>query len=154
MGKITRWNDERIAQHIPELSLPDEEIVLAKRSDISDTTFVFTDYLTAVSSKFDEQIGKGKNVPFQELNENAKIRIFFCVLLKAFLTAICFCSSDKRGLQKRDLLRAIFLIVFQPVLLIALGSSFSSFLISKNLSHRISLILAGSIPRRFHCFSL
>ncbi|WP_316506484.1 phosphate ABC transporter substrate-binding protein PstS [Nitrosopumilus sp.] len=64
LGKITKWNDERIAQHNPGLSLPDEEIVVAKRSDGSGTTFVFTDYLTTVSSEFDEQVGKGKNVPW------------------------------------------------------------------------------------------
>ena len=64
LGKITKWNDQRIAQNNPGLNLPDEEIVVAKRSDGSGTTFVFTDYLVSVSSEFDEQIGKGKNVPW------------------------------------------------------------------------------------------
>lgn len=64
LGKITKWNDQKIAQNNPGLNLPDEEIVVAKRSDGSGTTFVFTDYLTSVSSEFDEQVGKGKNVPW------------------------------------------------------------------------------------------
>ena len=64
LGKITRWNDPQIVQNNPELALPDEEIVVVKRSDGSGTTFVFTDYLSVVSSEFDEQIGKGKNVPW------------------------------------------------------------------------------------------
>ena len=64
LGKITKWNDSQIAQHNQGLELPDEEIVVAKRSDGSGTTFVFTDYLTAVSQDFDEKVGKGKNVPW------------------------------------------------------------------------------------------
>ena len=64
LGKITKWNDQRIAQNNPGLNLPDEEIVVAKRSDGSGTTFVFTDYLVSVSSEFDEQVGKAKNVPW------------------------------------------------------------------------------------------
>ena len=64
LGKITKWNDPQIVQHNPGLTLPDKEIVVAKRSDGSGTTFVFTDYLSIASSEFDEQIGKGKNVPW------------------------------------------------------------------------------------------
>ena len=64
LGKITKWNDSRIAQHNPGVSLPDKEIVVAHRSDGSGTTFVFTDYLTAVSPEWDEKIGKGKSVPW------------------------------------------------------------------------------------------
>ena len=64
LGKITKWNDPQIAQHNPELSLPDAEIIQIRRSDGSGTTFVFTDYLTTVSSEFDEIVGKGKSVPW------------------------------------------------------------------------------------------
>lgn len=64
LGKITKWNDSRIAQHNPGVSLPDKEIVVAHRSDGSGTTFVFTDYLTAVSPEWDDKIGKGKSVPW------------------------------------------------------------------------------------------
>ncbi len=64
LGKITRWNDSQITMYNPELNLPDEEIVLAKRSDGSGTTFVFTDYLSTKSPEFDEKVGKGKSVPW------------------------------------------------------------------------------------------
>ena len=64
LGKITRWNDSRIASHNPDLNLPDKEIVVAHRSDGSGTTFVFTDYLVAVSPEWDEKVGKGKSVPW------------------------------------------------------------------------------------------
>ena len=64
LGKITKWNDPRIGEHNPDLNLPDAEIVTVHRSDGSGTTFVFTDYLTTVSSDFDEQVGKGKSIPW------------------------------------------------------------------------------------------
>ena len=64
LGKITRWNDLQITQINPGLVLPDKEIVLAKRSDGSGTTFVFTDYLSTVSPEFEEIVGKGKAVPW------------------------------------------------------------------------------------------
>ena len=64
LGKITKWNDPRITAHNSGLTLPNKEIIVAKRSDGSGTTFVFTDYLTKVSSEFDEKVGSGKSVPW------------------------------------------------------------------------------------------
>ena len=64
LGEITRWNDPAIVAENPELDLPDKEIVTAHRSDGSGTTFIFTDYLTTISSVWDEKIGKGKSVPW------------------------------------------------------------------------------------------
>jgi len=64
LGKITRWNDSRIIEHNPGLNLPDKEIVVVHRSDGSGTTFVFTEYLVAVSPEWDEKVGKGKSVPW------------------------------------------------------------------------------------------
>lgn len=64
LGKITKWNDPAIVKNNEGLNLPDSEIVPARRSDGSGTTFVFTDYLTKVSSEFDEKVGKGKSVPW------------------------------------------------------------------------------------------
>ena len=64
LGKITKWNDPAITALNPGTTMPDEEIVTAQRSDGSGTTFVFTDYLVNVSPEFDEQVGKGKSVPW------------------------------------------------------------------------------------------
>ena len=64
LGKITRWNDSRIAKHNQGVTLPDKEIVVAHRSDGSGTTFVFTEYLVSVSPEWDEKIGRGKSVPW------------------------------------------------------------------------------------------
>jgi len=46
----------------PDLDLPAEGIHLVHRSDGSGTTFVFTDYLSNVSSQWEAEIGKGKSV--------------------------------------------------------------------------------------------
>ncbi len=64
LGEITKWNDPAIASENPGLNLPDKDIVTAHRSDGSGTTFIFTDYLSVVSPAWDEQIGKGKSVPW------------------------------------------------------------------------------------------
>jgi len=42
LGKITKWNDPRIVELNPELSLPDADIITVYRSDGSGTTFVWT----------------------------------------------------------------------------------------------------------------
>ncbi len=62
LGKIDRWDDERIRELNPGTDLPDRAITTVYRSDGSGTTFVFTDYLTTVSAGFDEEVGKGKSV--------------------------------------------------------------------------------------------
>ncbi|MDH5697858.1 MAG: phosphate ABC transporter substrate-binding protein PstS, partial [Nitrosopumilus sp.] len=64
LGEITKWNDPAITAENPGLNLPNKEIVTAHRSDGSGTTFIFTDYLTTVSPHWDEQVGKGKSVPW------------------------------------------------------------------------------------------
>ncbi|MFQ5783014.1 MAG: phosphate ABC transporter substrate-binding protein PstS [Nitrosopumilus sp.] len=64
LGEITKWNDPKIANANPDLNLPDKSIVTAHRSDGSGTTFIFTDYLSVTSPTWDEQIGKGKSVPW------------------------------------------------------------------------------------------
>jgi phosphate transport system substrate-binding protein len=62
LGKITRWNDARIAALNPAVKLPDVAVVVAHRSDGSGTTAVFTDYLANVSKAWATKPGKGKEV--------------------------------------------------------------------------------------------
>ncbi len=62
LGKITKWNDPRIASENPDVSLPDEKINVVYRSDGSGTTAVFTEYLGKVSADFKSQVGAGKSV--------------------------------------------------------------------------------------------
>ena len=63
LGKITNWNDKSIASANPGINFPkDEPIVVIHRSDGSGTTFIFTDYLSKVSSDWQNQVGKATSV--------------------------------------------------------------------------------------------
>lgn len=62
LGKITRWNDPKIAAANPNLKLPDLPITVVRRSDSSGTTFVFTKHLSAISPEFAKQVGSGTTV--------------------------------------------------------------------------------------------
>ncbi len=57
LGQITNWNDPQIAKDNPGVHLPDQKIVVVHRSDGSGTTFVWTDYLSKISSQW--KIGPG-----------------------------------------------------------------------------------------------
>lgn len=63
-GEVKMWNDPRLVALNPEAKLPAEPIVPVFRSDGSGTTFVFTDYLTKVSTKWAAGLGAGKSVNF------------------------------------------------------------------------------------------
>jgi phosphate transport system substrate-binding protein len=59
LGKITNWNDGRIAKDNPGVSLPNLKIIVVHRSDGSGTTYIFTDYLSKVSSDWANGPGRG-----------------------------------------------------------------------------------------------
>ena len=61
-GTITTWNDPRIQDLNPDLTLPSENIIVAHRSDGSGTTFVWTSYLSAVSPEWSDTVGAGTAV--------------------------------------------------------------------------------------------
>jgi phosphate transport system substrate-binding protein len=62
LGKITKWNDPKIASLNPGTKLPGSDIVVAHRSDGSGTTDIFTNYLAAVNAVWKEKVGRGKSV--------------------------------------------------------------------------------------------
>jgi phosphate transport system substrate-binding protein len=62
LGKVTKWNDPAITSQNPGVSLPDQDIVVVHRSDGSGTTYIFTDYLSSVSSEWKEKVGKNTSV--------------------------------------------------------------------------------------------
>lgn len=64
LGRITRWNAPQIAALNPGVRLPATDILVVHRSDGSGTTYVFTDYLTAVSRDWAAGPGRGKEVPW------------------------------------------------------------------------------------------
>jgi phosphate transport system substrate-binding protein len=62
LGRITRWNDRRIATLNPGVALPAEDMIVAHRSDGSGTTYIFTDYLAKISPEWKEQVGHATSV--------------------------------------------------------------------------------------------
>jgi phosphate transport system substrate-binding protein len=62
LGKISNWNDPKLATDNPGVKLPDLAITVAHRSDGSGTTAVFTDYLAKVSPEWKSGPGDGKSV--------------------------------------------------------------------------------------------
>jgi phosphate transport system substrate-binding protein len=59
LGKVTKWNDPKIAADNPGVTLPTNDITVVHRSDGSGTSAVFTDYLSKVSPEWKEKVGSG-----------------------------------------------------------------------------------------------
>ncbi|HTS43545.1 MAG TPA: phosphate ABC transporter substrate-binding protein PstS [Puia sp.] len=62
LGKITKWNDPKIAAVNKGVKLPGTGIVIAHRSDGSGTTNIFTTYLSKVSEEWNTKVGKGSSI--------------------------------------------------------------------------------------------
>lgn len=56
LGKITRWNDAKLAAVNPEVKLPDMPIAPVYRADASGTSYVFTSYLATQSPAFVKEL--------------------------------------------------------------------------------------------------
>ena len=62
LGKISKWNDPRIAGLSSDLKLPDQAITVVHRADGSGTTFIFTNYLSKVSGEWKDKVGNNASV--------------------------------------------------------------------------------------------
>ena len=62
LGKISNWSDPAIAKANPEIKFPNQAITVVHRSDGSGTTYIFTDYLSKISSDWQSAVGKGTSV--------------------------------------------------------------------------------------------
>lgn len=62
LGKIKSWDDAAIAAANPGAKLPKQAIFVAHRSDGSGTSYIFTNYLAAVSGEWKSTVGAGKSV--------------------------------------------------------------------------------------------
>ncbi len=62
LGKISKWNDPRLAKDNPGVNLPGDAILPVYRSDGSGTTYIFTDYLSKVSPEWSQKVGKNTSV--------------------------------------------------------------------------------------------
>jgi phosphate transport system substrate-binding protein len=72
MGKITQWNDPKIAAANPGVELPDQDITVVVRSDSSGTTYVFTGHLSAINEEFKNTVGQGKTPQWPKSNKFVK----------------------------------------------------------------------------------
>ena len=64
LGRITKWNDPKLAEMNAGLPLPNLAIAPVYRADGSGTTFVWTSYLSAVSPDWKDKVGVGTSVRF------------------------------------------------------------------------------------------
>jgi len=62
LGKVSTWNDARIAALNPGVALSPGKINVVHRSDGSGTTFNFVNYLSKVSPSFKATVGEGTSV--------------------------------------------------------------------------------------------
>ena len=62
LGKITQWNDPRIQTLNQGLKLPAITVNVVHRSDGSGTTWIFTNYLSKLSTEWVSKVGNDKSV--------------------------------------------------------------------------------------------
>jgi len=62
LGRITKWNDKRIAAMNIGVALPNTDIIVVHRSDGSGTSYIFTDFLTKVSREWKDKVNYATSV--------------------------------------------------------------------------------------------
>ena len=62
LGTVTKWNDPAITGPNPGSNLPGSDIIVVHRSDGSGTTYIWTDYLSKISSAWKDKVGKSTSV--------------------------------------------------------------------------------------------
>ncbi|MBL0939514.1 MAG: phosphate ABC transporter substrate-binding protein PstS [Gemmatimonadaceae bacterium] len=62
LGRIGRWNDPRLQALNPDVKLPSDSVVVVVRDDDSGTSYIFSDYLSAVSADWVRIAGRGSTV--------------------------------------------------------------------------------------------
>jgi phosphate transport system substrate-binding protein len=62
LGQITNWHDPAITALNPGIGIPNEPITVVHRSDGSGTTYIFSNYLSAVSPAWAAKVGTGKSL--------------------------------------------------------------------------------------------
>lgn len=61
-GVITNWNDPKLRSGNPDVNFPDQDITFVHRSDGSGTTYIFSDFMSKISSKWETEVGRGKSL--------------------------------------------------------------------------------------------
>ena len=61
LGKIKKWDDQQIKTDNPGINLPSADITVVHRAEASGTSYVFTDYLSKVSTEWKDKVGTDKS---------------------------------------------------------------------------------------------
>lgn len=93
MGKITKWNDDRIKSINEGVALPDIKITTIYRSDGSGSTFVFSDYLSKVSPEWKSEMGVSKSLKW-DIGIAAKGNTGVAGILKQSEGSIAYLGSE------------------------------------------------------------
>ncbi|NJK61604.1 MAG: phosphate ABC transporter substrate-binding protein PstS [Synechococcaceae cyanobacterium SM2_3_1] len=100
-GEISRWNEASIAATNPDVTLPDLEIVVVYRADGSGTTATFTRHLSAISARWQEQVGAGVAVNWPvgvgaKGNEGVSAQV---QLVEGVIAYVEYAYANELGLQ-------------------------------------------------------
>ncbi len=80
LGKVKYWDDEPLKSLNEGVHLPHTEIVVVNRRESSGTTYIWTDYLSKVSTKWSDEVGRGTEPKWkvgeeQQYNEGVANRV-------------------------------------------------------------------------------
>jgi phosphate transport system substrate-binding protein len=64
LGTIAKWDDPKIKELNPGVTLPSKAVATVHRSDGSGTNFIFTHYLSSVDPEFKDKVGENTSVEF------------------------------------------------------------------------------------------
>ncbi len=99
MGKVTKWNDAKIKAENPGIKFPDLDITFVHRSDGSGTTYIFSDYMSKISAKWEAEVGKGKSLKWP-IGIGAKGNPGVAGTIKQTVGAIGYIGSEYAFAQK------------------------------------------------------
>ena len=99
-GRITEWNDTRIAELNPGTDLPKVAITRIVREDSSGTTEAFTSYLSVVSENWSRSIGSGNTVSWPGTVTKARGNDGVVEAMKVARGAITYVSLDRVARDK------------------------------------------------------
>ncbi len=99
-GRITEWNDPRIAELNPGSDLPKVTITRIVREDSSGTTAAFTSYLSLVSENWSRSIASGNTVSWPGTVTKARGNDGVVEALKGARGAITYVSLDRIARDK------------------------------------------------------
>ncbi len=102
MGKITNWNDPKIAAENPNVDFPDLAISFVHRSDGSGTTYIFSDYMSKISPTWETEVGRGKSLKWP-VGMGAKGNPGVAGTIKQTVGSIGYIGSEFAFAQKIDI---------------------------------------------------